>query len=191
MPSGGMMIFRFCRIIGGIRYLPARKSSSESWKSSCSGKMWRVWSVQPMQGSAVRWLKRKKKETSSRWKSNFKVIKGAIQMKRNQNFDHNHSQKLLSFRYNIDTNRVEARFTDGSAVANRMPNCLRTSSTRYFTVGLTRRIECHRFFMATAENHCNVFCVTNWSSEWLWLKFSYSHNKSFDKLVKMPNSFKS
>ena len=72
-------------------------------------------------------------------------------MKRNQNFDHNHSQKLLSFRYNIDTNRVEARFTDGSAVANRMPNCLRTSSTRYFTVGLTRRIECHRFFMATAE----------------------------------------
>ena len=75
-------------------------------------------------------------------------------MKRNQNFDHNHSQKLLSF-----------RFTDGSAVANRMPNCLRTSSTRYFTVGLTRRIECHRFFMATAENHCNVFCVTNWSSE--------------------------
>ena len=38
-------------------------------------------------------------------------------MKRNQNFDHNHSQKLLSFRYNIDTNRVEARFTDGSAVA--------------------------------------------------------------------------
>ena len=86
-------------------------------------------------------------------------------MKRNQNFAHNHSQKLLSFRYNIDTNRVEARFTDGSAVANRMPNCLRTSSTRYFTVGLTRRIECHRFFMATAENHCNVFCVTNWSSE--------------------------
>lgn len=80
-------------------------------------------------------------------------------------WQHNHSQKLLSFRYNIDTNRVEARFTDGSAVANRMPNCLRTSSTRYFTVGLTRRIECHRFFMATAENHCNVFCVTNWSSE--------------------------
>ena len=33
-------------------------------------------------------------------------------MKRNQNFDHNHSQKLLSFRYNIDTNRVEARFTE-------------------------------------------------------------------------------
>lgn len=84
--------------------------------------------------------------------------------RRGERFD-NHSQKLLSFRYNIDTNRVEARFTDGSAVANRMPNCLRTSSTRYFTVGLTRRIECHRFFMATAENHCNVFCVTNWSSE--------------------------
>ena len=86
-------------------------------------------------------------------------------MKRNQNFDYNRSQKVLSCRYNMDINRVEARFTDGSAVANRMPNCLRTSSTRYFTVGLIRRIECHRFFMATAENHCNVFCVTNWSSE--------------------------
>ena len=38
-------------------------------------------------------------------------------MKRNQNFDHNHSQKVLSCRYNMDTNRVEARFADGSAVA--------------------------------------------------------------------------
>ena len=38
-------------------------------------------------------------------------------MKRNQNFDHNHSQKLLSFRYNIDTNRVEARFEDGTTLA--------------------------------------------------------------------------
>ena len=167
------------------------KSSLASWKTWWTAPTWISSSMPVMQGSAVRWLKRKKKETSSRQKSNFKIIKGAIQMKRNQNFDHNHSQKLLSFRYNIDTNRVEARFTDGSAVANRMPNCLRTSSTRYFTVGLTRRIECHRFFMATAENHCNVFCVTNWSSEWLWLKFSYSHNKSFDKLVKMPNNFKS
>ena len=38
-------------------------------------------------------------------------------MKRNQNFDHNHSQKLLSFRYNIDTNRVEARFEDGTTLS--------------------------------------------------------------------------
>ena len=38
-------------------------------------------------------------------------------MKRNQNFDLNHSQKALSCRYNMDTNRVEARFADGSAVA--------------------------------------------------------------------------
>ena len=38
-------------------------------------------------------------------------------MTRNQNPDHNHSQKLLSCRYNMDTNRVEARFADGSAVA--------------------------------------------------------------------------
>ena len=92
-------------------------------------------------------------------------MRANLRYEKNQKREDNHSQKLLSFRYNIDTNRVEARFTDGSAVANRMPNCLRTSSTRYFTVGLTRRIECHRFFMATAENHCNVFCVTNWSSE--------------------------
>ena len=38
-------------------------------------------------------------------------------MKRNQNFDHNHSQKLLSFRYNMDTNRVEARFEDGTTLS--------------------------------------------------------------------------
>ena len=38
-------------------------------------------------------------------------------MTRNQNPDHNHSQKLLSCRFNMDTNRVEARFADGSAVA--------------------------------------------------------------------------
>ena len=86
-------------------------------------------------------------------------------MKQNRIFDQNSSQKARSWHYNMDTNRAEAQFADGSAIANRMPNCLRTSSTRYFTVGLTRRIECHRFFMATAENHCNVFCVTNWSSE--------------------------
>lgn len=30
MLSGDMMIFQFCRNIGSIRYLPARKSSSES-----------------------------------------------------------------------------------------------------------------------------------------------------------------
>ena len=37
-------------------------------------------------------------------------------MKRNQYFDHNHSQKALSCRYNMDTNRVETRFEDGSTV---------------------------------------------------------------------------
>ena len=38
-------------------------------------------------------------------------------MKRNQNFDLNHSQKALSCRYNMETNRVEAQFADGSAIA--------------------------------------------------------------------------
>ena len=38
-------------------------------------------------------------------------------MKRNQNFDHNHSQKVLSCHYNMDTNRVEARFEDGTTLA--------------------------------------------------------------------------
>ena len=38
-------------------------------------------------------------------------------MKRNQYFDHNHSQKALYCRYNMDTNRVEARFEDGITVA--------------------------------------------------------------------------
>ena len=37
-------------------------------------------------------------------------------MKRNQNFDLNHSQKALSCRYNMDTNRVEAQFNDGTIV---------------------------------------------------------------------------
>ena len=37
-------------------------------------------------------------------------------MKRNQYFDHNHSQKALSCRYNMDTNRVEAQFIDGTIV---------------------------------------------------------------------------
>ena len=38
-------------------------------------------------------------------------------MKRNQNFDHNHSQKVLSCRYNMDTNRVEARFEDDTPLS--------------------------------------------------------------------------
>ena len=38
-------------------------------------------------------------------------------MKRNQNFDHNHSQKVLSCRYNMDTNRAEARFEDGTTLS--------------------------------------------------------------------------
>ena len=37
-------------------------------------------------------------------------------MKRNQNFDHNHSQKVFSCRY-MDTNRVEARFEDGTTLS--------------------------------------------------------------------------
>jgi hypothetical protein len=38
-------------------------------------------------------------------------------MKQNQNFDHNHSQKVLSCHYNMDTNRVEARFEDGTTLS--------------------------------------------------------------------------
>ena len=38
-------------------------------------------------------------------------------MKRNQNFDHNHSQKVHSCRYNMDINRVEARFEDGTILS--------------------------------------------------------------------------
>ena len=38
-------------------------------------------------------------------------------MKRNQNYDHNRSQKVLSCRYNMDTNRVEARFEDGTTLS--------------------------------------------------------------------------
>lgn len=38
-------------------------------------------------------------------------------MKRNQNFDHNHSQKVLSRHYSMDTNRVEVRFEDGTTLS--------------------------------------------------------------------------
>ena len=47
-------------------------------------------------------------------------------MKRNQNPDHNHSQKVLSCRYNMDTNRVEARFEDAlmkNKIIGICPNC--------------------------------------------------------------------
>ena len=38
-------------------------------------------------------------------------------MKRNQNSDHNPPQKALFCHYNMDTNRVEARFEDGTTLA--------------------------------------------------------------------------
>ena len=38
-------------------------------------------------------------------------------MKQNQNFAHNLSQKVLSCHYNMDTNRVEARFEDGTTLS--------------------------------------------------------------------------
>ncbi len=37
-------------------------------------------------------------------------------MKQNRIFDQNSSQKALSCRYNMDTNRVEAQFNDGTIV---------------------------------------------------------------------------
>ena len=38
-------------------------------------------------------------------------------MKRNQYFDPNHSQKVLSYRYNMDTNRAEAQFENGTTLS--------------------------------------------------------------------------
>ena len=40
-----------------------------------------------------------------------------IQMKQNRIFDQNSSQKARSWHYNMDTNRAEAQFADGSAIA--------------------------------------------------------------------------
>ena len=37
-------------------------------------------------------------------------------MKRNQNSDQNPPQKVLSCRYNMDTNRLEAQFNDGTTL---------------------------------------------------------------------------
>ena len=62
-------------------------------------------------------LRKKEKETSSRQKANRKSIKEGIQMNNNRNFDQSSSQKALSCRYNMDTNRVETQFADDSAVA--------------------------------------------------------------------------
>ena len=45
------------------------------------------------------------------------IIKGVIQMKRNQNSDHNPPQKVLSCRYNMNTNRLEAQFNDGTILS--------------------------------------------------------------------------
>ena len=49
-------------------------------------------------------------------------------MKRNQNFDHNRSQKVLSCRYNMDTNRVEVRFEDGATLSPSTASLLRTNT---------------------------------------------------------------
>ena len=38
-------------------------------------------------------------------------------MKQNRIFDQNRSQKARSWHYNMDTNRAEAQFADGSAIA--------------------------------------------------------------------------
>ena len=38
-------------------------------------------------------------------------------MKQNQNFAHNPTKKVLSCHYNMDTNRVEARFEDGTTLS--------------------------------------------------------------------------
>lgn len=38
-------------------------------------------------------------------------------MKQNRIFDQNSSQKARSWHYNMDTNRAEAQFADGSAIA--------------------------------------------------------------------------
>ena len=45
------------------------------------------------------------------------IIKEGIQMKQNRIFDQNSSQKARSWHYNMDTNRAEAQFADGSAIA--------------------------------------------------------------------------
>ena len=38
-------------------------------------------------------------------------------MKQNQNSDHNLPQKVLPCRYNMDTNRLEAQFNDGTILS--------------------------------------------------------------------------
>jgi hypothetical protein len=93
-------------------------------------------------------------------------------MKRNQNFDHNHSQKLLSFRYNIDTNRVEARFTDGSAVANRIQNFEQCESyTKPDVLWIALKHHLINSFNCSKRLHCTI--PFSYKSDCLWNNFAY------------------
>ena len=62
-------------------------------------------------------LRKRKKRPHLVKKLNHKSIKEGIQMKQNRIFDQNSSQKARSWHYNMDTNRAEAQFADGSAIA--------------------------------------------------------------------------
>ena len=62
-------------------------------------------------------LRERKKRPHLVKKLNHKSIKEGIQMKQNRIFDQNSSQKARSWHYNMDTNRAEAQFADGSAIA--------------------------------------------------------------------------
>ena len=79
--SGVSLICPFCRKGGSIWCLHPLRSSMVSCKSWCTARMWIALSVQQMQGSAVRWLKRKKRPhhvekqltNNSCWKGNWKT----------------------------------------------------------------------------------------------------------------------
>ena len=83
----------------------------------CGGNMVGFVLVLLMRDSAVGDSRERKKRPHLVKKLNHKSIKEGIQMKQNRIFDQNSSQKARSWHYNMDTNRAEAQFADGSAIA--------------------------------------------------------------------------
>ena len=115
--SGVSQICPFCRKSGSIWCLlapkavwhPAKTDAPPGCRQHCEQLRCRIVRL----GDS----RERKKRPHLVKKLNHKSIKEGIQMKQNRIFDQNSSQKARSWHYNMDTNRAEAQFADGSAIA--------------------------------------------------------------------------
>ena len=77
-------------------------------------------------------------------------------MKQNQNFDHNHSQKVLSCRYNMDTNRVGTGIVHNTTPLNRL-TALNTGKQFKFFNNVVRMIKIIRTnLLKLKSNNCKL-----------------------------------